>query len=927
MLSREESFESIKNRLELLAYSISNSGSLNLNNKALHAENFYRDLLNLVYGWQLQNANLGSQNAADIDLADPDQKIFIQVTARNDRPKIADTLAGFHKKPENAGRRLKFMLIAKKAANYKPFDGYEDKFDPAKDIIDVQRLLREIQNIEGSEKLAEVEKFLETEIRLPPSMPPQKFYPNNFLPDLKYFVGREELLKNLESTLTARHKVSIHDISGLGKTFACYKFVAENKDKYSRIFFINCAKEAMMESLSQLGQILHPGIENIPQEGQALAVKNWLETNGGWLAIYDNVDLPLELVKYVPNQKKGDCIFTSNFADVVELGELNVDISKLGTEDSKRLLFNRREGTQNEEPHFNDAQEEVYFEKIVAEIDGLPLALATTGAFVRKKKLKFREFWRRFEKKEKVIIENEDGTGVYRNGSALRAFLVALEENTTQKEGDLPRITELVKLVYEVTSFISPDNMPEEFLRNIFETVKKEFEVEDADEYWEETRARLCDYDLFKMDENNETFSTHRLVQKTIQSQIPEVEIRSTLENVLNFLSGFFPFHNYTNRAECERYYQHTLIALEGADKWGLEAGVSATLYYQVGSYQHDIGSYDQAEKFYQRTLETARKIYGEEHEATANAYNGLAIIAEDKGDLQRAVNFRVKAMAINKTLFGEESPRFAIDLNNLAVVHEAQGKYDDAINLLKQAMEITEKTLGRDHPNYATRLHNLAGIYNAQGKYNEALKLYDQALQITEKTLGKDHPEYAIRLNNLGGIYSTQGKYNKAIKLYKQATEITEKALGKNHPDYAARMNNLAEVYRAQGKYDEAIELYKQAMGIIAKIHGKEHPYYASSLNNLGATYDNQGRYGEAINLYEEAMEITGKVYGKDHPQYAARLNNLAVTYLHTGKYSGALPLLEEALRILEARLPAEHPYIITVKESIEASRKHVGK
>jgi len=653
MLSRKDSFESIKERLEILQLSIANGGSLNHNDLAIHAENLFRDLLNLVYGWQLENANAGNQNAADIDLADRQAKLAIQVTARNDRAKIADTLDSFYSKNENSGRRLKFMLISKDAVKYKAFRGYEEKFDPAEDIIDIKKLLREINDL-GAERLDEIAKFLQqeislrstnsdvakgpssnethsdgtgnvivqgvagsninitlaqkepnqTEVRIPRAADPpsEKFYPAPFIPDLKYFVGREELLANLRSTLRKHHKASIHDISGLGKTFTCYKFAADNQDKYSEIFFVNCAKEAVMESLARLGLMLNPGIEEATQEQQVMAFKNWLETNEGWLAIYDNVDLPFELKRYVPNQKKGDCIFTSNFGDITDFSE-EVNINKLSVDDSRSLLFNRKEGKQNEIPHFNDAREEEYFEKLIKEIDGLPLALSTTGAFIRKKKLKFSEFWRRFEKKEKVIVENEDGAGVYQNGSALRAFLVAFEENTTQKEGDFPGIAALVKLVYEVTSFISPDNIPEEFIRSIFKSVEKGLEIEDADEYWEESRASLCDYDLFKMNENNDTFSTHRLVQKTIQSQMSGEEIITLSGDVLNFLFEFFPKYDYNNKPQCERYYQHALIALENAEKKGVETQETVAIYYRVGEYQRFLGNYDEAEKFHRRRL------------------------------------------------------------------------------------------------------------------------------------------------------------------------------------------------------------------------------------------------------------------------------------------------------------------------------------
>lgn len=851
MLSRKDSFESIKEKLEFLQLSISNSGSLNINDLTIYSENFFRDLLNLVYGWQLENANAGNQNAADIDLADQKAKLAIQVTARNDHAKIAETLGSFYSKTENSGRRLKFMLISKEAIKYKAFEGHEDRFDPAEDIIDIKKLLRKLNDLRA-ERLDEIAKFLEREVGLRPANSnvaggtssneihnegtsnitlqgvegsniniilgqnesnqktevqtskaagkvSQKFYPAPFIPDLKYFVGRKELLANLRSTLQTHHKASIHDISGLGKTFVCYKFAADKQDDYSKIFFVNCAKEVMMESLARLGLMLNPGIEEAAQDQQAMAFKNWLETNEGWLAIYDNVDLPFELNGYVPNQKKGDCIFTSNFDDIADLGE-EVNINKLSVDDSRSLLFNRKEGKQNETPYFKDAREEEYFEKLIKEIDGLPLALSTTGAFIRKKKLKFKEFWRRFEKKEKVIIENEDGAGVYQNGSALRAFLVAFEENTTQKEGDLPGIAEVVKLVYEVTSFISPDNIPEEFLRSIFEKIEKELEVADSDEYWEEARVRLCDYDLFKIDENSDTFSTHRLVQKTIQSQMPDEERITLSEGILNFLAKFFPQYDYNNKPQCERYYQHTLTALENAGKAGFEADVSVVLYFRIGEYQRFLGNYGEAEKSHEKQFNIAKNIYGDSDNLTAIAASCLALVYESQGRLAESENIQKEAIAIGERSGLKDTDDQAGRLNNLAMVYEAQGKYDEAVKLLKQVIKINLKVNGKEHRNYATSLNNLAGVYDSQSKYDEAVELYKQAMEITGKTLGKEHPDYANRLNNLAVSYFKIGNYSEALPLFEEALRIFEAKLPPEHPYIAIITESIKNCQRMLG-------------------------------------------------------------------------------------------------------------------------------
>lgn len=876
VLSREKLFQSIKERLEILAFSISNSGPLNLNNGAVLAENFYRDLLNLIYGWQLGNANFGDQNAADIDLADPDRHIFIQVTARNDRKKISDTLDSFYKKPENAGRRLSFIFISKEAGNYKPFSEYKDKFDPAKDITDIRKLLKKINDL-PTESLEKVDAHLKREIKIEgekgggsitsasggsyiiqdstvifegslhdqrskvqdqrPTGVDQKFYPAPFIPDLKYFVGREELLANLRSTLDAHHKASIHDISGLGKTFACYKFADDNKEKYSTIFFVNAAKEAMMGSLAGLGLMLDPSLKDAPQEQQAMAFKNWLEVNEGWLAIYDNVDESAALKPFVPNNTKGDCLFTSNDPKIRNLGN-EVLIEELEPENAAKLLFRRSKANKNAEVSFVDDLEQTAFWQIVRDLDGLPVALNTTGAFIEQQGISYAEYLENLEAYPDLNLELGDEFDPYKK-TVLQAFALAIDANTNQGN---KFIDEAVGELYHAAALIAPDDIHEEFLRGFLEQNNEEFAAsQEQNILWQRVRKQFQGFDLFKYNSSSKSFSTHRLIQKCIQSRLGDAR-NSYCEKVLNLLKDFFPKYDYNNKPECERYYQHTVTALENADKVGFEAGVSVTLYYRLARFQEIIGNYGQAVEFGKTNLEIVRKLYGKEHSDTAHV------------------------------------------LNNLARIYSMLSRYDEAIELFEKAIKIDEKTIGKGHPDYANRLNNLAEVYYMLGKYDEAVELFKKAIRIDEKTIGKNHRDHSVRLNNLAATYTEQGKYEEAIGLQKKAMKITEKSLGKEHPEYASRLNNLALVYHYQGKFEEAIELFKQATVIIGNALGKEHPHYAQSMYNLALTYYNQEKYSEA------------------------------------------LPLFEEALRIREAKLPPEHPYIASAKESLEYCKEMLG-
>ena len=57
-----------------------------------HCENFYCGLLNLVYGYQLKNANIEEKNFDSVDLIDDISGIYFQVTSNKRSEKIKDTI-------------------------------------------------------------------------------------------------------------------------------------------------------------------------------------------------------------------------------------------------------------------------------------------------------------------------------------------------------------------------------------------------------------------------------------------------------------------------------------------------------------------------------------------------------------------------------------------------------------------------------------------------------------------------------------------------------------------------------------------------------------------------------------------------------------------------------------------------------------------
>ncbi|WP_334991548.1 SMEK domain-containing protein [Nostoc sp.] len=87
VLTREYYFKQISNNLAVLENSIDFRTKSNLHDLGIIAEDFIRDLLNMIFGLKLKNLNSITSNQAGIDLGDSINKIAIQITSTTSRKK------------------------------------------------------------------------------------------------------------------------------------------------------------------------------------------------------------------------------------------------------------------------------------------------------------------------------------------------------------------------------------------------------------------------------------------------------------------------------------------------------------------------------------------------------------------------------------------------------------------------------------------------------------------------------------------------------------------------------------------------------------------------------------------------------------------------------------------------------------------------
>ena len=152
-------------RLAILSNEVKLKSAVNLLDTNVLSEDVFKTILNTIYGWNLQNANMAEQNIKAIDLVDNTAKIFVQVSSDNSKAKVQSSLNKIEL-PKYSGYTFKFVCISKRISNLKKstFDVPDGiSFNVDADSYDDKRLLRDVM-AKDIDTIAKLAAFLEKSI-------------------------------------------------------------------------------------------------------------------------------------------------------------------------------------------------------------------------------------------------------------------------------------------------------------------------------------------------------------------------------------------------------------------------------------------------------------------------------------------------------------------------------------------------------------------------------------------------------------------------------------------------------------------------------------------------------------------------------------------------------------------------------------------
>ena len=787
---------------------------------------------------------------------------------------------------------------------------------------------------------ANLEDYSNTESSVSPSMhvfegttilspPSQQFFntkgsfprTHNLPPRNPFFTGREEALREISKALTRNVKPhvslahAVYGLGGVGKTQLVAEYAYQHLEEYEYVFWIASGSDpsqgfASIAQLIQLPQQNESDLNQIIQE-----VKLWLESNSGWILIFDNIDTPNSLLPLIPQDATGHILITSREHVFASLGIVKpLELLSLSPDETVEFFSNRcgREV---------DDEEIVSIEELSMELGYLPLALEQAAAFIVAKRCSFSDYLESYKKRRTDLLEKQRPMMGNYPDTVMTTWDLNFEavKDVSQASADL----------MQCSAFFSGDSIPYEILNygrdhlgpNIATTLRGNY---DDPLLLDELLEPLTRYSLIRRNQNNATYSIHRLVQEVIRTRVDPVERISWLFRCVSVLSFLFPDPNSPSSwALCDRLYSHVLeIASRINEPTGIGVfrfmikrrlnsmkGQAVILFNSTAIFFFKRGKYTTAEDLIRQALTMCEEISGERHQDTAGCLITLGTIVSARGDFEEGGSLLLRALEIRKSTNTPDNIALANIFNNIGNYYMTITKLDKAETYFQQALVIREKELGPNHILTANSLNSLGNLYISMGKYDKAEPLLERSLKISENTLEPDHPTTASYRNNLASLYLKQGKLDDAKPQFESALEASEEILGADHPDTASSLNSMAYLLLEQGNTKEAKPLFKRALEIEERVLGANHPNVAGILNNLGMAYYDEGKFKDAKRLYERSERIL-RVYPVDHPcQLSHTLNNLALIYQNYEKFNKAEALFLEALDVTEKGFGLKHP------------------
>ncbi|KAK5111010.1 hypothetical protein LTR62_005385 [Meristemomyces frigidus] len=418
---------------------------------------------------------------------------------------------------------------------------------------------------------------------------------------------------------------------------------------------------------------------------------------------------------------------------------------------------------------------------LARKLDGLPLALATSGAYLEEANISVGAHLRLYESSWEQLQQDDLVVDTYENRTLYSTWQISLDRIQQQNELSVNLLGlwcyfSNQDLWYELLRAGYTERLP--WLHTL---------VEDLPTFVKAMRL-LCNYGLVETDtllaSNTESggYRIHHCVHSWTIHVLNKQWDDSLAKFAVSAVGEHVPSRNTKEPWITQRrLVQHAERCLQFLSKVDAGDPFVAENLHGIANLLSDQDKKTGAEEVYKRALRGKEEAWGPKHMLTLDTVNNVGNLYADQGKVEDAEKMYLRALRGKEEAWGPKHTSTLRTINNLGILYTDQGKTEEAEEMYLRALRGYREAWGEKHTSTLDTLNNLAVLYSYQGKIEEAEKMYLRALRGYEEARGPKHTSTLDTVQNLGILCTDAGRTEEARAMLDRAVNGYQHAEG-NH-------------------------------------------------------------------------------------------------------------------------------------------------
>jgi serine/threonine-protein kinase len=382
---------------------------------------------------------------------------------------------------------------------------------------------------------------------------------------------------------------------------------------------------------------------------------------------------------------------------------------------------------------------------------------------------------------------------------------------------------------------------------------------------------------------------------------------------VNEFLQGMFKAADPENKGSEAKVVDVLNDAARRVDaELAAEPEVLAEVHQTIGTTYLSLGLFDAAESQLRSAFDLNRKLFGEEHPATAKSMAYLGWVLYGKGNYAEAELLLRHSLNLQRGMGIARGHDLADTMFALGDLLRYQGNLKEAETLLTDCLADYRRVLGNENEYVATTLNSIALVHEAEGDQDGAEKIYRQSLEVFRQLPYRQRIRLPLTLTNLGLNLTLRGRYDEAESLLREAVDYDRSVVGDSSLVLARPLTALGQLYFERGDYVKAEQITSQALELQQRALPRDSPELTQALSLLGSIFTREGRPTKGEPLLRESLDIRRKALGNDHRLTRVIESALGECLTEQKRFAEAEPLLAESYEALKAILGERHPITV---------------